>query len=386
VETSDYTPGVRQLIRVLVEHPEAMRWGFQLTARLAGDETRQAGSFTFTPEIRVRCAPTGDAPCGGVQFASHRIESTRLGTTGQAEWEIEWTPPATEEGDVVFYVAGNAANGNFANTTDRIYTSNLRVRQLSCTVATRPTLRSVANGGSFLASLSANSMISLFGLGFQPAGLTRTAGRAEFVDRKFPTQLNCVAVEVGGVLAPISHVRTDQINAQLPSIPDLGNVPVRVILNPGRPNEIRSDVAMVVVSEYSPAFFLYPGSRSIAGLFPNSNVPVASPAVVAGGRPAQPGDIVTLFGTGFGPTEPFYQAGEFALGEARIRDSFTVTVGGTQLAREDVLYGGLSPGSISGLYQFDIRLPRTLPDGDVPVVIRIGGAASDQSVTIPVRR
>ena len=31
---------------------------------------------------------------------------------------------------------------------------------------------------------------------------------------------------------------------------------------------------------------------------------------------------------------------------------------------EDVLYGGLVPGSISGLYQFNVRIPATMPDAE----------------------
>src|SRR5438045_3551461 len=45
IDVSSYTPGVKQSIQVTVAHPEAMRWGFQLTARLASDETKPAGDF-----------------------------------------------------------------------------------------------------------------------------------------------------------------------------------------------------------------------------------------------------------------------------------------------------------------------------------------------------
>src|SRR4051794_9374559 len=40
-----YSPGVKQVINVIVNHPDAARWGFQLTARLASDETKPAGAF-----------------------------------------------------------------------------------------------------------------------------------------------------------------------------------------------------------------------------------------------------------------------------------------------------------------------------------------------------
>jgi uncharacterized protein (TIGR03437 family) len=52
----------------------------------------------------------------------------------------------------------------------------------------------------------------------------------------------------------------------------------------------------------------------------------------------------------------------------------------------DILYAGLSPQSISGLAQFNVRLPQSLPDGDLPVLISIGGSPSSSGTTIPVAR
>src|SRR3979411_1704622 len=37
IENTSYNPGVTQTIRVTVKHPEATRWGFQLTARSVND-------------------------------------------------------------------------------------------------------------------------------------------------------------------------------------------------------------------------------------------------------------------------------------------------------------------------------------------------------------
>ena len=63
-----------------------------------------------------------------------------------------------------------------------------------------------------------------------------------------------------------------------------------------------------------------------------------------------------------------------------------MTIGGITLGPDDVPYAGLSPGSVSGLYQFNVRIPATVSDGDLPVVIRVGGVATQDGATIPVRR
>jgi hypothetical protein len=76
-------PGVKQIIEVQVSHPTAIRFGFQLIARLASDETQQAGTLMVDDNIRVRCAPAGDAPCNdALEFAEHKPPSTNIGNPG----------------------------------------------------------------------------------------------------------------------------------------------------------------------------------------------------------------------------------------------------------------------------------------------------------------
>jgi len=54
IYANPYTPGIKQIIEVQVSHPAALRFGFQLTARLVSDETQEAGTFTADDNIRVR--------------------------------------------------------------------------------------------------------------------------------------------------------------------------------------------------------------------------------------------------------------------------------------------------------------------------------------------
>ena len=386
VTATGYTPGVKQMVKVRVEHPQGMKWGFELTARSASNDQQMAGSFTASDTVRVICG-AGNPPCGGqVEFATHNAASNRAGTPNGVEWDVEWTPPANEIGDVIFYVAGNAADNSSTNAGDRIYNSQTRIKAGgACTLTKRPTLRSLTNAGSFSSTLAPNAMGSVFGLDFEVAGRSRIVGSGDFVDGKFPKQLGCVAVEIAGQRAPITFVQNDQINFQVPTVNQTGPVPVTIILNPGQPNELKSDLGTVTMADYSPAFFTLNGT-SIAALSADGRVIIANAAVVASGVPAKPGDVVTLYGTGFGYSNPVYQAGEIPDGVARLRDPITISVGGTLLTAADILYAGLSPNSISGLYQFNVRLPASLADGDIPVVVTIGGVSSQARATIPVKR
>lgn len=395
LQASPYTPGVKQVIRIALEHPEGLRWGFQLTARLASDESKPAGTFDPGSSYRLRCGASGaDGPCNGeLEFISHLRtaasgDSTRPGTAGSTTWEVEWTPPATDVGNVVFYAAGNAANNNGTNAGDRVYTTRLRLAA-ACALTGRPVFsqNGVVNGASFQPGISLNSMVSIFGSGLAAAGTVRAITQDDLEDGRIPRDLACVAVEIGGRPAPVTFVSSTQVNAQVPTLNLTGPVKVEVIFNRGRPNEIRGEVSGVQMQSHSPAFFTFNG-RSIAALHSNFDI-VGDPSVIRGDRPvrpARPGDVVLLFGTGFGVSEPVFQAGELSFGQPRLRDPFTVTIGSVTLRAEDILYAGLSPSSISGLYQVNVRLPDSTPDGDLPVVVRIGGFQTQSGATILVRR
>lgn len=392
IQAGPYTPNVKQTIQVTVQHPDAMRWGFQLTARALNDLTKMAGSFTPSEEVRVRCDPASgrDAPpCeSALQFADQNEASMLTGDHGTKTFLVDWTPPNNEVGDIILYAAGDAATNNTATPAGRIYTASLRISaQGACTLLKKPTLRNVVDAASFKPVLGMNTLATIFGIDFQLAGNSRLAGPGDIHDNKFPTQLGCAAVEIAGQRVPVTYIQTDQINVQLPTLPAAGNAEVRVVLNPGQPTELRSDVGTIAIQNYSPAFFTFNGT-SIAALFPNSTQAVADPAIVAGGRPAQPGDIISLYATGLGPTNPPYQPGEIVARSPLpyLRDPITVMLGGTILAAPDVIYAGGTPGSISGLYQINIRIPASTPNGDIPVVLTIGGISSQNNATIPVKR
>jgi uncharacterized protein (TIGR03437 family) len=390
----DYTPGITQTIRVTIRHPEALRWGFQITARLGSDTTRPAGTFLAAALTQVRCDTGGGGsagPCGdGIRAFVEQAPAQRTDAgVGQFTYEFQWTPPASEVGEIVFFAVGNAANGDGSNRGDRIYTTTKRIALSSAAACSnpRPVLSRVVNGGSFqTGTVAPNSLVTIFGSGLQIAGRTRLAGAGDLVNGRFPSELGCLAVEIQGKRAAMIYAQSDQANLQAPADLDPGPANVVVIGNPGRPNELRSDVGTVTVAATNPAFLTFSG-RSIATLLANTSTVIADPQAIPGARFARPGDVLQLYGTGFGLTEPVWLHGDVPTSIARVPGTISVTVGGTVLPAADVIYLGLSPGSISGLYQLNIRLPQGLSDGDVPVVVTVNGVATPAvGNVIPVRR
>jgi uncharacterized protein (TIGR03437 family) len=91
--------------------------------------------------------------------------------------------------------------------------------------------------------------------------------------------------------------------------------------------------------------------------------------------PAKPGEILTIYGVSFGPTNPAAVPGAPRTGAAQSSYTPTVTLGTLTLDPSAVFYTAVSPGT-AGLYQLNIQVPNTIADGDYPLVLTMGTFAT----------
>ncbi len=110
--TTSYTPGNSYTATLSMDSDPAKK-GFSSVA-LDGTNTN-AGSFTGDG-----IGGTQDFPNAGRQYVSHTITSN---TSAQPAWAWTWTAPATDVGDVTFYIASNASNNGGTPAGDVIYLS-----------------------------------------------------------------------------------------------------------------------------------------------------------------------------------------------------------------------------------------------------------------------
>ncbi len=122
---STYTAGQTVKVKVTLEDPAAIRWGFQLTSRKTSASSEAAGKLASAD------GNTQVETVGGVDYIFQTAAGTQRNTRTSASWEFNWTAPAAGSGGVTFYVAANAANGNNADTGDRIYKGNLALIEAS---------------------------------------------------------------------------------------------------------------------------------------------------------------------------------------------------------------------------------------------------------------
>ena len=184
-----------------------------------------------------------------------------------------------------------------------------------------PNITGVVNGASFTPQFVAGSWVTIQGTNL--SATTRPWGASDFVNGALPIQLDNVSATINGKAAYIYYVSPKQLNILAPDDPATGPIAVQVTNSAGASNTFTADKVAL-----SPALFLftspYPAAVHADGTY------VGPPQLIAGATttPAKPNEIIMLYGTGFGATNPIVQTGFAFTNPAPIAGSVTATVGG----------------------------------------------------------
>jgi hypothetical protein len=112
-----YTPGETYTITATGTHNGVVKFGFEATAEnTAGTKI---GTLTITNSTETKLVNSNKA-------VTHKSAGTTP-TGNTKSWSFNWTAPAAGTGNVGFYAAFNAANGNGNSTGDVIYKSSLTI-------------------------------------------------------------------------------------------------------------------------------------------------------------------------------------------------------------------------------------------------------------------
>ncbi len=260
---------------------------------------------------------------------------------------------------------------------------------------TSPSTPAISNGGIVSAGLSApavaglavNSIATIFGSQFAPAGTALQIGPSDLVGGKVPTVFAGVCVTFDNQRAPIFAIYSNQINLQVPQVGP-GTVSVQVITQCDTEQAQSSIPLTVQIQPAAPEFFYFThtsnGHNAIAAVNAVTGAYVGATGLISGASftPAKAGDYLTLYATGFGATNPSFGPGVLPNAAAQITAPFTISFGGVTLDPSDIQYAGVTQDA--GLYQVNIHVPANVPPGDQPLIITIGGAASPSAAYITV--
>jgi uncharacterized protein (TIGR03437 family) len=281
-------------------------------------------------------------------------------------------------GPIRVYAAANAANGNGANTGDRIFLRNFTLTPGA--PAAPPTIRTAQPVlQAFLGGerMSPGTWVEIYGTNLSTT--TREWAGSDFQGDNAPTVLDGVRVNIDNKPAFVRFISPNQINVQ---VGDIGTGPVTVeVVNAGG-----SARTTVTSAKVSPALLTTPvfnvgGKQYIAALHTDFRTYVGRENLIQGVpfRPGKPGETIIVFAVGCGPTNPPSPPGQIVRGLKTLASPLQVRFGQTVATAQ----GFMAP-DVVGLCQLNVTVPNVAA-GDHTIDATIDGVGNGQNLSVTVQ-
>ncbi|MGA2329674.1 MAG: SBBP repeat-containing protein [Bryobacteraceae bacterium] len=329
--------------------------------------------------------PVEQTPTGGSQqvlvaeldpTGSHLLFSTTIGSHG-----LNTANPAglAVDANSNIYLAGNTAGPDLQTTPGAFQTTssdgpccqkgNGFVVKIGSTV---PYVSGVSDSAGYQQGISPGAWITIWGANL--SSTTRLWQDSEIINGKLPTQLDGVSVTIDGKAAAVNYISPGQLNVQVPD--DTATGPVQVVVTAPH----GTVTATTTMQTVSPGFFMYAGAN-VAAQHADYSI-VGPPGLYPGAActPARPGEVIILYGTGFGPTSPPIPSGQIVT-PAPVVDlsAISLTIGGKPA---QVQWAGVVE---AGLWQLNIQVPADASTGNAAVVAQIGGKSTQGGAFIAIQ-
>jgi uncharacterized protein (TIGR03437 family) len=253
-------------------------------------------------------------------------------------------------------------------------------------------IRLLAPSQSDAPSIAPNGIVPIFSSSniIQPGSLISIYGSNLATgtvswNEDFATTLGGTSVTINNKPAYPWFVSPFQINVQAPDDTATGIVSVVVTTPTG------AATSTVTLAQFGPSFSVLDG-KHVAGIILRSDgsgaygggtYDIVGPTGASLGYrtvAAKAGDILILFGVGFGPTTPALPAGEAWSGGAATTNSIQLLINNIAVAPA---FSGITS---AGLYQMNIvPVLAGLGIGDVPVLATVGGARTQSGVVLSLQ-
>jgi len=225
-------------------------------------------------------------------------------------------------------------------------------------------------------TIAPNTWIEIHGTNLAQETTTWSTLPASDFSTTLPTSLGGVSAIVNNKPAAIYFISPTQVNALAPV--DNAAGPVQVQLS----TQFGSTTPMAINEQtYSLAFLLIDQPQTHVAAVHNSSSNLNGTVIAPPGEfpglttvPAQPGENVSIFATGFGqPATPITNQ---LTGAGALSTNPTITIGGTPAT---VTFAGLvAPGE----YQFNVVIPPNAPNGDLPLIATYQGNTTQAQGTV----
>ena len=215
-------------------------------------------------------------------------------------------------------------------------------------------------------ALSPGMIVEVYG-----SGLATTTGDTGTLP--LPQSFQGTSLIVGPYQAPLYYVSSGQVNVQFAAeLTPNQQYPVIAILNGALSVPVLTDISLVQLG-----IAAQPDGHVIAQHGSDSSYVDAT-------HPAKPGEVLVIYLSGMGPTDPSVKSGDPAPSSeplARVTKTASATLDGQPAT---VQFAGLTPGFV-GLYQVNFVVPSNAGTGDLTLVVSQNGVSSN-STRLPVAK
>jgi uncharacterized protein (TIGR03437 family) len=261
-----------------------------------------------------------------------------------------------------------------------IYVSDTQNSVIRLMTAAPPAINGVITSSGFggFTSIAPGAFIEIYGSNLAADSLNWGGA---FNGVNAPTLLAGTTVTIGGQPAFIAYDSPGQVNALVPSNVGTGQQQITVTTAIGTSNSYAITVnptAAGLLAPVTPIDFNIGGLQYVGALFPDNQTYVLPPGAISGvpSRRAKPGDVIVIYGIGFGPVTPNIPAGQIVQVNNTLTLPFQIFFGSTPASLQ---YWGLAPGE-TGVYQFNVVVPNIAPSDAVPVTFTLGGVNGAQTL------
>jgi uncharacterized protein (TIGR03437 family) len=242
-----------------------------------------------------------------------------------------------------------------------------------------PTIKGVTNAASYATgAVSPGDLVTLFGTAIGPAAAA--SATTDPSTGKLATTIGGVQVLFNGTAAPMIYASSTQVSAVVP-------YEMSSVANPSvwmKYAGQTSNAYQLTTAATAPGLFTQNASGSGPGAILNQDNSMNGP-----GNRAAKGSIVQVFMTGEGLTSPPSVTGAITsatLPPPQVTPAPALAVGVTINGQPALyVYAGEAPGLVAGMMQLNVQVPANAPSGDLPIVVSIGGKASQNGVTVSVQ-
>ena len=235
---------------------------------------------------------------------------------------------------------------------------------ISLTAATGATVAAVISAGAFgaFSSASPGSWIEIYGGNL--AGDTRSWALSDFSGNNAPVSLDGTKVTIGGKAAFIDYISPGQVNALIPSDTPTGTQQLTLTGPAGASAVYSMTINPALPGLLAPPNFKIGNVQYAVAIFTDGAYALPAGAIQGvNSRSAKPGDVVTLYGVGFGPVTPSTPAGQLVQQLNSLSLPLLMNIGG--IPRHALDYEpGLAPGYIRASTRSISRHTVPAPPGD----------------------